>query len=186
MCLPLLTNMGFEKRKSKKIIVLESDRILPSGYFRSVLDQLHEGIQITCKTMKKLTKPTSDEDIESGNFEYRNEYRDEGNKIGLRNMWSGNTAFCASDYYKAGYMDESYVGYGWADSDMTNKMQSVGVQSIFRDEIELHLWHPPTTYGIKDQKELFINNGLLFCKKWNQPLPDWLRLEIAQHKKVII
>lgn len=186
MQLPFVTNFGVKKTISDKIIILESDRILPAGYFAEVLKELRSGVQITCRNMKKLQKPATDDEIIAGTFESVDEYRSESNNIGMRNMWSGNTAIWKEDFYRAGCMDEAYHGYGWADSDMTNRMESAGVKSIFRSELELHLWHPPATYGAGDQKQMFINNGLRFCKIWGKPLPDWFRKEIAQHKKVLL
>jgi hypothetical protein len=186
MQLPYLTNVSVLDAETDKVILLESDRILPPGYFSSILEDLKEGVQITCKNMKKLTSPTSDEQILSGIFDYKDEHRDETNRIGLRNMWSGNTAFWKGDYYKAGQMDESYLGYGWADSDMTNRMAKAGVASVWRPETELHLWHPSATYGEGDQKKMFIDNGLRFCKNWGIALPDWFKEEIAKQKKVML
>ena len=182
MQLPYVTNFGVNKATSDKIIILESDRILPAGYFESVIDQLEEGIQITTKNMLKLAKETSDEEIVSGIFESKEEHRSDTNEIGLRNMWSGNTAFMKSDFDKSGRMDEAYTGYGWADSDMTYTMENIGVKSIYRDELEYHLWHPSATYGDGDQKQMFIDNGMRICKKWGKSQPDWFRNEIRQHR----
>ena len=191
MQLPYVTNFGIEKTKSEKLIILESDRILPEGYFSDVIDQLEEGIQITTKNMKKLQSEVANceigpEDLQHGynkeDFDFKWEHRSETNEIGMRNMWSGNTAIMKSDFYKAGRMDEEYEGYGWADSDMTYAMEAVGVQSVYRDEIELHLWHPPATYGEGDQKQMFIDNGLRFCTKWHKDLPEWFKQEIRDHR----
>lgn len=186
MQLPKLTNVAIDLTETDRVIILESDRILPCGYFQSVIEQLGEGVQITCRKMKKLLEPTSDNVIESGTFNCRDEFRDQWNTIGVRNMWSGNTAIWKSDFLKAGRMDETYVGYGWADSDMTNRMEKAGVKSVYRDETELHLWHPSATYGEGDQKHMFIKNGLHYCKTWEVPLPDWFRQEIAQYRKILI
>jgi hypothetical protein len=197
MQLPVLTNFGVEKASCDKIIVLESDRILPKGYFAEVIDQLEEGIQITTKDMIKFTKHFTDEEIQTGQWksglwnpsrpdeadvDYKEEHRSNTNEIGLRNMWSGNTAFMKSDFEKAGRMDESYKGYGWADSDMTYAMEAVGVKSVYRYELEFHLWHPPATYGEGDQKQMFIDNGIRFCNKWDKDKPDWFLKEIRDHR----
>lgn len=190
MQLPVLTNFGIEKASCDKIIVLESDRILPEGYFAEVIDQLEEGIQITTKNMIKFTRSFTDEEIATGqwklpwnqNASYKEEHRSNINEIGLRNMWSGNTAFMKSDFDKSGRMDEAYKGYGWADSDMTYTMEDSGVKSVYRDELEFHLWHPSATYGDGDQKKMFINNGIRFCKKWNKEHPDWFKREIGRHQ----
>ena len=198
MHLPYVTNFGVDKASCDKLIILESDRILPEGYFASVIDQLEEGVQITPKRMYKLLKPFSDEEIASGDWkwadpteelpetDFKAEFRNEGADPGERNMWSGNTALMKSDYYKAGGMDEYYKGYGWADCDMTLRMEKAGVQSIYRDEIEIHLWHPAMTYGDGDQKQMFTNNGIYFCIKWQQPFPIFLRKDIANRKHALV
>jgi hypothetical protein len=179
-----MTNRGVCASRCDKIIVLESDRILPSGYFEATINQIQSKVSITCKNMKKLKSEASDEDIKDNNFEYNDEHRTDTNEIGLRNMWSGNTAFWKKDFFDAEKMDEGYVGYGWADSDMTNKMNEVGVKNIFRDEIELHLWHPSQTYGKMNPKKLFIQNGIRFCKKWNVEYSEWFKQEIEQFYKI--
>lgn len=187
MRLPYVTNFGIKNAECDQIIVLESDRILPAGYFAEALSKLRDGVQITCLSMKKLKQPATDEDIRAGKFEYVDETRNQKNKLGMRNIWSGNTIFMRSDWERADRMDEAYKGYGWADSDMTRAMEVVGVQSVFLTSgTELHLWHPSATYGDGDQKKMFIDNGLYYCKKWEEPLPIWFIKEITQHKKVML
>jgi hypothetical protein len=186
MHLPYVINHGVENAETDKVIVLESDRLLPSGYFARVIDLLRPGLQITTTRMRKLTRPAEDEEIRNGTYDYVNEHRSIGNEIGRRNLWSGNTAFYKEDFFKAGKMDEVYKGYGWADSDMTAKVAATGIKSEFLDYTELHLWHPSATYGEGDQKQMFIKNGLCFCKKWGHPLPSWFREEIAAHKGIML
>jgi hypothetical protein len=186
MHLPHLTNQAIEHAENDKIVILESDRILPPGYFAKVFDEIKEGVQITCNKMHRLTEPATDEQIANSTYKSVDEYRSHSNQIGQRNAWSGNTAIWRPDWEKAGRMDEAYKGYGWADSDMTWAMEKVGVQTVFRDELELHLWHPPATYGEGHRATMFMENGLYFCKKWNQPIPVFLREEIAKNKKVVM
>jgi hypothetical protein len=182
MRLPHITNMGVEDAETDKVVVLESDRILPAGYFAAALAEVRDGVQVTCRQTRKLVATASDAQIRGGGYEYKTDNRSPGNEIGQRTAWSGNTAFTKADFERAGRMDEGYVGYGWADNDMTAAMEAVGVQTVFRPEIELHLWHPSATYGAGDQKAMFIDNGLRFCEKWKRPVPRWLREEIATHR----
>jgi hypothetical protein len=202
MHLPYVTNFGVNVASSDKLIILESDRILPEGYFASVIDQLEEGVQITTKRMLRPLADLTDEEIaktdtrwakdlpiekyEGRRDGFNLEMRNEEAKPGERNMWSGNTALMKSDYEKAGRMDEFYKGYGWADCDMTLTMEGAGIQSIYRDEIEIHLWHEAMTYGEKNKKDLFQNNGVYFCKKWKQSFPIFLRKQIANQKSTLI
>ena len=185
MILARMINVGIRNCCCDKVVVLESDRILPKGYFELVAQELKPKMSITCKHMKKLTKTASDDQIKNNEFEYNDEYRSEENHIGVRNMWSGNTAFWRDDFFEADMMDEGYIGYGWADSDMTNKMKEIGVKSIFRPETEIHLWHPPQTYGKTNQKRLFLKNGLRYCRKWNVEHPDWFKQELEEHSSVL-
>jgi hypothetical protein len=186
MELPNLTNQAVAASPTEKLVILESDRLLPRGYFAEVIGGLEKETQVTCKKMIKLNREMNDESIISRNFEFKEEFRDERNRPGFRNIWSGNTIISKTDYERAGKMDEHYCGYGWADSDMTNRTESVGVRSIYRDEIEIHLWHPSQTYGELDQKSLFVKNGLYFCKKWGENLPDWFRKDVASQRKTIL
>jgi hypothetical protein len=185
MILAKMINRGVANCVSDRVIVLESDRILPSNYFTNLVDKIKPKTSITCRHMKKLKNEVNDEKIKNNQFEYNDEFRSEENHIGSRNMWSGNTAFWKNDFFEADMMDEGYVGYGWADSDMTNKMKEIGVKSIFQDEIELHLWHPPQTYGKTNQKRLFLKNGLRFCKKWGVEHPDWFKQELEEHQSIL-
>lgn len=182
MHLPFVTNFGVEKASADKLIILESDRVLPTGYFATVIDQLQEGLQITTRIMKRPQQPLTDEELE-GECEFRKERRSEKITLGERNMWSGNTALMKSDYYKAGKMDEFYKGYGWADCDMTLTMEAAGIKSIYRDETEIHLWHEARTYGDGNQKRMFVENGLHFCKKWDRSLPIWFREDVSNYRR---
>lgn len=174
MQLPILTNEGMKLAKSKKAIILESDRILPEGYFETVINQLEPGLQITTLPMFKAERLASDEEIISGDYPKHREDRSTVCEIGRRNMWSGNSAVMVEDYWRVGGMDEEYKGYGWADNDMTLTMEAGGVKSIWRDEMEIHLWHTSAGYGKIDETNFFVKNGVRFCRKWNKPMPDWL------------
>lgn len=183
MNVPLLTNEGVRLAKNEKIVVLESDRILPKGYFEEVLSELQEGVMLTTKKMKKLLAPVTDDALINEQYETYCDDRSESCEFGVKNMWSGNTACMKSDFLKVGGIDPFYIGYGWADCDMTLTMQKAGIKSIYKENYtELHLWHENQTYGSNDQKELFINNCLYCCRKWNQPIPQFMIKEIADHR----
>jgi len=182
MSICCITNFGITKAKYEKIFILDSDRILPTEYFNSVMNQLKFGIQITTSPTKKLKSEYSDSKIIDGDIDFFWDNRSTTNELGTKNAWSGNIALMKSDFINAGGMDELYVGYGWEDTDMTFTMEKYGIKSIYREETEIHLWHPPLTYGVKDQKKLFIENGLRLCKKWNKPLPQILRQDMLKYR----
>lgn len=186
MSLPTVTNFGVSNSSCEKIVLLDGDRITPENYFCEVLERLESGLQICTKHMKRMIHEYSDEEIIGNNFEYENEFRND-DVIGSRNTWSGNLCMMKSDYNKIGGMDEKYIGYGWEDNDMCMKCKQAGFKSIhIENKSEIHLWHPRLTYGIKDQKQLFIDNGLRFCKKWNLPIPNIIREELAIRRTDII
>lgn len=186
MMLPFVTNTGVSSAFSDKLVILESDRLCPAGYYEDVLTNLQAKTQVTCFKMRKLKAPRTDEQIESGDYEWSTDNRSEDNRPFCKNMWSGNTVCWKSDYVQAGGMDEEYVGYGWADTDMTKRMQSIGVTDVWRPETEIHLWHPPMTYGTRDQTQLFIDNGLRCCRKWDIPVPSQMRKVITDHKRILL
>lgn len=184
MHLPLLTNEGIELASSDKIVVLESDRILPAGYFAEALEELHEGVEITTRKMVKLTAPATNDDIVQGNYESTCDDRSPACEFGIKNIWSGNTTLMKSDFNKVGQMDLFYKGYGWADCDMTLTMEQAGIRSIYKDNYtEIHLWHEGQTYGNGGQKQMYFDNCIYLCKKFGKPVPAFVRGEMTEHRK---
>ena len=187
MRLPQVTNFGVDQTTCDKIFLLDSDRILPKGYFADVLNQIKEGIQISIFRSKKLDNPHSDEQIINDELQFTWDNHTTTNDLTMKGMWSGNTAFIKSDFIKSGKMDEGFFGYGWEDTDMCLATQKAGIESIYREETEIHLWHPRMTYGTtKDQKKLFVDSGIRFCKKWNKPLPQILRQAMLDYRGDIL
>lgn len=80
------------------------------------------------------------------------------------------------DYLAVGGMDESFVSYGFADNDMVENCLSKGLKFIFRDELEIHLYHESFVMidGERVPRSRFraytLLNGLKFCRKWKKPL----------------
>jgi hypothetical protein len=171
-------NIGFQNSHSDNIIILESDRILPRDYFQNVLDQLTEKHVITTKTMYRIRHMVTDENIEKQQFLYDEEFRNLQNLEGTRNLASGNMVMKKSDFIP---YDETYTGYGFMDHDTTNNLIKNGIEPIWRDEIELHLYHERFTYGEGDQKEMFYKNAIYYAKKWKLPIA-----EIVKKEKLLI
>lgn len=186
MNLPEVTNFGVEKAKSSLLVWLESDRILPKGYFEQVFFEIKSKEMISTEKMHRVSKMVADEDIIAGVYPWYEECRSQTNKMLCRNMFSGNVTFWKKDFLEAGGADPFYVGYGWLDHDLTDSMTKIGVRPIFYTEIELHLWHEPMTYGSKDQKKLFVNNGIHYCKKWKKRYPPEIIKELQSQTKVLI
>jgi len=186
MHLPHVVNEGVKYAKYDKLIILESDRILPKNYFKEVLEELRPGIMITTKNMEKLLNPATNQEIIDGNYTTYCDDRSEICQLGIKNMWSGNTACMKEDFEKVGGIDEFYKGYGWADCDMTFTMEKAGVKSIYKENYtELHLWHEGQTYGEGNQKQMYYENCMYLCKKWNKSIPNFVEEEMNMNKAVV-
>jgi hypothetical protein len=183
MHLPFLVNTGVKYARYNKLIILESDRILPKNYFEEILQELKLGVMITTKKMNKLTAKATNEEIINGTYDSYCDDRSTNVKLGIKNMWSGNTACMKEDFENVGGIDEFYKGYGWADCDMTLAMEKTGVKSIYKENYtELHLWHEGQTYGEGNQKQMYFDNCLYLCKKWNKSVPVFIKKEMKEPK----
>lgn len=181
-----MMNEAAKRASSDLLVFLDSDRVLPSGYFDRVLKSFQPGTAVSTKNMWRLTEPASDEQIISGEFRYEEENKDLANTMLTRTMFAGNCTVSKTDFFRVGGCDESYHGYGFEDHDMTRTLESNGVKFIWHEDIELHLWHPKLTYGTGDQKKMFIMNGLRYCKKWNLAIPPQLQEELAGYTKRMV
>ena len=115
MHLPYVTNVGVENAESEKLIILESDRVLPKGYFSTIIDRMSPGALYSPRQMVKLKRYVDDETIDAIQLSIdprlaKYEDRSTESEPGRRNAWSGNTAIMKSDYILAGKMDEAYKG----------------------------------------------------------------------------
>jgi GT2 family glycosyltransferase len=59
--------------------------------------------------------------------------------------------------------DEDYLGYGFEDDDMADRLRREGVEFIFTDLLVYHQWHPPA--GIIDMAE----TSAMFERKRTEP-----------------
>lgn len=143
---PLMCNVGVGLAKNAKIVLLDSDRILPYSYFSRAAEELDAGTVITTKRLYNLDREYSDWEIENDAVVKTEDFRTEDNEIRRKNMFAGNTLMMKDDYYVCGGMDESYTGYGFADTDMTERAMTAGLDLVFLNEEELHLWHPKTIF----------------------------------------
>jgi hypothetical protein len=172
-----MTNRGAEVAKSDILVLLDSDRILPHGYFTRNALLMSPNEIITTKYLWKLSRPYTDAEIESDHVEKNIEFRSEGNLAYCRNLFAGNTMIRKSDYWRLGGYDESYQGYGFADNDMTMKALKIGLNVVFLEEVERHLYHDLgfdwqgviANSSVKDV--LMALNAMNYFLKWGL-LPD--------------
>ena len=163
---PLMNNIGVREAEGDIIVLLDSDRILPYGYFTQALCSVQPKQCISTVDLHKLQRPATDEEIEHQFVPLKLDHRTIVNEMHMKNMFSGNTVMKRQDYLDAGGMDESFEGYGYNDTDFTQTMTQWGAQYIWWDKRELHLWHPPGLEG-DDMIRSNVMNGVRYCNKWN-------------------
>lgn len=169
---PLMCNFGVERAKGEVVALLDSDRIMPRGYFSAQAEVIKPGEFVTCERMRRLTRPHSDDEIESDCMDFFEEKRSRGWEAWSKNLFSGNTLFHKKDYLGSGGMDESFQGYGFADNDMSRNVITKGYSIRWTDDVEIHLYHPPQvmesgrTVGEKQFMKRSQSNLCMFLKKW--------------------
>jgi len=167
---PKQCNEGVKAATNKIVALLDSDRILPKNYFAEQSSKLVEKEFITTTHLLKCKKPYEDHQIDEFKFEGLKEFRSKTIEIQRKNLFSGNTLFYKKDYLDCGGMDENYVGYGYADNDMTRTVEKYGCISTYVDCPEIHLWHPVEInyegHRLQMFKIISATNLMYYCKKW--------------------
>lgn len=163
---PLMCNIGVGLASSDIIVILDSDRILPENYFYNNL-QIKPKEIITTKYLRGY-KANGSSFIEN---------RSMNNEINCKNLFSGNTMMWKSDWFGA---DESFIGYGSADNDMTATALQTCF-STFLDVEERHLYHATEIiFGGRKLKNMewgliAFTNLLRYVKKWKIDKPKVFR-----------
>jgi hypothetical protein len=169
---PRMCNFGVSKAKFEVVALLDSDRVLPAGHFGRVESMIGPGKLFSCGRILCLDTSYSDDDIESGRFGYEVEEKSRGWEVRRKNLFSGNTTFMKADYLSAGGMDERFVGYGFADNDMTYNVLHRGMEAVWVEGDELHLHHERETMesgemvGFDRYRETSQRNLCRFLRKW--------------------
>lgn len=172
-CRSKMCNLGVEKSKAKKIALLDSDRVLPKEYFSHVCSTINLNQCITTKNLWQISHPVSDLDIENEKYDAFPDQRSLKNEMHKKGSFSGNTVLFKNLYVSVGGMDESFLGYGYQDIDFSRTMINNGVEMVFLEEKEIHLYH---TKNFTEAKKSTIENGIKYCEKWNLK-PEKLLIE---------
>jgi len=173
-CRAKMCNKGVSASQSEIIILLDSDRILPTNYFSKNCSSVSSNQCISTQNLWQITHPVTDEDIIIGNYSVLQDTKSTSNEMHKKGMFSGNTVMHKNTYVKLGGMDESFVGYGYQDIDFAKTAISHGLEMIFHNDKELHLHHskiPP-----EEVRKSTVWNGIKYCKKW-QLTPEPLLIE---------
>ncbi len=177
---PAMVNAAVREAKGGVIVILDGDRILPCGFFTTALASHRSGRILCPRTLYKLDKPYSDEDIIARKFKCVEDFRTLEPTPGRKNAFSGMAVMDHNDYWLAGGMDESFIGYGCSDTDFTMTCLKNNLEIIYTEDEELHLWH-----RVNMSYEKFFAANLIsvcrFCKKWNIQMPDMFKTKIRNH-----
>ena len=172
---PIMCNHGVRSSTHEIIVLMDSDRILPHNYFTRNTKIATLGKTITTERLFFLEDDYSDIQIESGDIVKTADFKSKTNEMRCKNMFSGNTIFMKQEYFSCGGMDESFVGYGYADNDMTETMKHFGCEEIYLDEEELHLKHARSIYWhgkpLPSKSFVSFSNAKRYLKKWGKEPP---------------
>lgn len=181
-----MVNTSVNMAKGEIVVMLDGDRILPKGYFSDNLRSIKHGEIITTLNLYRLKQNyTSAQLLDASTvFDKVPDFRHVENIPGKKNAFSGNTIMYKNDFLSVGGMDETYENYGCTDLDMSVTCLKAGMNIIYKEDEELHLWH---SFDMPKNKFLIINckSVLKYCTKWNQPVPPFF-LEILKDKNNMI
>lgn len=173
---PKMVNHGVANAQSPVIAIIDSDRILPVGYFDRAVARIQPKQCISTVLLYKIEHPCSDADIDAGRYQLVQDFRSTVNDMHCKNMFSGNTVMLREDYCG---MDEQFAGYGYNDTDFTQTLQARGFEFIWLQEQELHLYHP-LMHSWHDFIKSNVYNGLRYCAKWNLKPNKKLQAEMKE------
>jgi hypothetical protein len=178
---PLMCNAGVRQAKNDLVVILDSDRVLPAGYFSNVFGLIKPADVVTSLYLWSLVKEVDDELFTGGKFVRVPDHRKQENEPGRKNMFSGNTTIWKDDYLRIGGMDEGYVGYGFADNDMTRAVEMAGMNCVYIEANEYHLWHANRIswngrqIDRSEYRAVCAANGLRYCRKWSLQPNDYIK-----------
>jgi hypothetical protein len=180
-----MNNWGAKLSSGNVLVLMDSDRVLPYGYFTDHISNIKDKEIISALNMEKLTRECSDEEIEEGEFDSFPDPKNKHNIMHFKNAFSGNTIILRKDYFSLGGMDERYVGYGYADNDFTRNAFVNGMHFKWDEtSVEIHLHHGHEISP--NYRNENLRNGLIYCKKWKLKPELGLKDLIKNYRKLYI
>jgi predicted glycosyltransferase involved in capsule biosynthesis len=175
---------------SKILILLDSDRVLPENYFSDLVQTIKPNEVITTVNLFGLIKDYTDQEIESNDFVSYPDFRSTEVAVHKKNLFSGNTVMFTDDYWRCGGMDEEFIGYGFADNDMTQRAIHNRLLPVYLTHKELHLYHPreiqwnnASIDGSLVFQVITLINCVRYLKKWTLPVPQFIKDQISSVDK---
>lgn len=158
-------NIAARMASGNQLCFLDSDRILPDGYYELNSHRLQPNQIISTEILLPLDCDLTYNQIE--NYDFKNaklERRYKANFMSGRTAGSGNLLIHKYDYFRIGGMDEKFIGYGFHDNDVVMSALKHGMTITYDPSIEMHLYHT------QDKDKQIIDherNAYYFYQKWN-------------------
>lgn len=191
-CWAKMWDAGVGTARNENVLYLDSDRMLPKGFLRMVVEQIkQDAFVFTSKHFMLLRAlPVSickrfldefsdgevlDADEFLGAVKFETRFREPHHGSG-KNVMSGSTAFTRKTYYRTGGVDHWYCGHGaFADTDFHLQAAQAGCEFIDLNVPELHYPHDKLddTKRSIDQitlQRMGLDNFIYYCHKWGLPL----------------
>lgn len=175
-----ISNFAVQKATNSVVALLDSDRIFPENYFNTILSSIKEGQFVSTYKLYQLTRDHTDEELFEGRLQKVADFKSPKNRPLRKNLFAGSSVFYKKDWLELGGMDEIYDMYGYSDTDMTRKVMENNYEIVWRNDVELHLFHKPSVYYkgrvIKNLPQLSTAcNAIRYYRKWNEPIPKVVR-----------
>ena len=190
-------NLGLKKAKFENILYLDSDRILPNQYLNILKNKIEDDCFIFPSFLKQFKKDVDLNTIQNllynsnSNllFDDNRIYSNPIDAIRSKNPMSGCVCFTKKTYYKSGGFDDTFIGWGFPDTDFYMSTYKQNFKFIPIDCVELHLCHKYENVIRENCRSLprlmGLWNGIKFCKKWEIPIHESI-LESAKELKIEI
>lgn len=173
----LAWDLGIKNSIYDKIWYLDSDRILPTNYLKTLYEEIEEDCfvyssqivsmkeNIALETARKCRKdPYLYWDYYKEDWRLPNPPNMEFLSMG-KNPMSGNTGFTKNTFLKSGGLDYSFEGPALADTDYYYKTYLKRFKFKTIPCLELHLKHEYSIH-ITDREYMYMYNALKVCKKY--------------------
>ena len=174
----LAWDLGVKNSIYEKIWYLDSDRILPLNYLKTLYDEIEDDCFVYSSQIVSMIDHFSLNVIKqcrSDPYLHWSKYKEDWRlpcppnmeflSMG-KNPMSGNTGFTKTSFIKSGGLDFSFEGPALADTDYYYKTYLKRFKFKTIPCLELHLKHD-YSIQIETREYMYMYNALRVCKKYN-------------------